>query len=102
MWATAAGSWLRLLALPEDQSNFYTEIYQRELNDADDPTAMMAAGNRMGKPGVLMFRGWGLQTRLGAEGILQLTGTIGYYSMLAMTVNACELPAGDGAEVLRV
>ncbi len=61
------GSWLRLLSLPEDQSNFWTEIYQRELNDADDPTAMMAAGMRMGKPGVLMFRGWALQTRLGAD-----------------------------------
>jgi len=61
------GSWLRLLSLPEEQSNFWTEIYQRELSDSDDPTAMMAAGNRMGKPGVLMFRGWALQTRLGTE-----------------------------------
>jgi hypothetical protein len=25
----------------------------------DDPNAMMAMGNRMGKPGVLVFRGWG-------------------------------------------
>jgi hypothetical protein len=28
-------------------------------------------------------------------------GTIGYYSMLSMTVNACELEAGKGAEVLQ-
>jgi 4-carboxymuconolactone decarboxylase len=41
-----------------------------------------------------------LQQRLGNEGFIQLTGTIGYYSMLAMTVNACELEAGPGAEVL--
>ena len=32
--------------------------------------------------------------------VIQLTGTIGYYSLLAMTVNTCELEAGPGAEVL--
>lgn len=42
-----------------------------------------------------------LRARLGTDGLLQLTGTIGYYSMLAMTVNACELEAGPGAEVLQ-
>jgi 4-carboxymuconolactone decarboxylase len=42
-----------------------------------------------------------LRTRLGDDGLIQLTGVIGYYSMLAMTVNACELEAGKGAEVLQ-
>jgi len=42
-----------------------------------------------------------LQGRFGNDGLLQLTGAIGYYSMLAMTVNACELEAAPGAEVLR-
>ena len=41
-----------------------------------------------------------LRTRFGDDGFIQLTGAIGYYSMLAMTVNACELEAGAGAEVL--
>lgn len=41
-----------------------------------------------------------LQQRFGDEQFIELTGTIGYYSMLAMTVNACELEAGPGAEVL--
>ena len=41
-----------------------------------------------------------LRARFGDEGFIQLTGTIGYYSMLAMTVNACELEAGPNAEVL--
>ena len=59
------GSWLRLLSLPEEQTNFYTEIFLRELRDNEDPTAMMAAGTRQGNPGVLMFRGWGLQARIG-------------------------------------
>jgi 4-carboxymuconolactone decarboxylase len=41
-----------------------------------------------------------IQERFGNDGLIQLTGAIGYYSMLAMTVNACELEAGPGAEVL--
>lgn len=40
--------------------------------------------------------------RFGNDGFIQLTGAIGYYSMLAMTVNACELEAGANAEVLQV
>jgi len=43
----------------------------------------------------------GLRSRFGDEGFVELTGAIGYYSLLAMTVNACELEAGPGAEVLQ-
>ncbi len=43
-----------------------------------------------------------LQARFGNEQFIELTGAIGYYSMLAMTANACELEAGQGAEVLQV
>lgn len=43
-----------------------------------------------------------LQARFGNEGFIELTGAIGYYSMLAMTLNACELEAAPGAEVLVV
>jgi mono/diheme cytochrome c family protein len=60
------GCGLRLKNMPEAESNFWTEVFQRELLDSDDPTAMMAAGGRGGKPGVLLFRGWGLETRTGA------------------------------------
>ena len=41
-----------------------------------------------------------LQQRFGDEQFIELTGTIGYYSMLAMTVNACELEARPGADAL--
>ena len=43
-----------------------------------------------------------MQTRFGSDGLIQLTGAIGYYSLLAMTVNACELEAAQrrGAEDL--
>jgi 4-carboxymuconolactone decarboxylase len=43
-----------------------------------------------------------IQERFGNEGLIELTGAIGYYSMLAMTVNACQLEAASGAEVLKV
>ncbi len=42
-----------------------------------------------------------LQQRFGDEQFIELTGTIGYYGMLAMTANACELEASPGADVLR-
>ena len=41
-----------------------------------------------------------MRKRFGADGLIQLTGAIGYYTMLAMTVNACELEAAPGADVL--
>ena len=41
-----------------------------------------------------------LRKRFGDLGFIELTGSIGYYAMLAMTVNACELPAATGAEAL--
>ena len=43
-----------------------------------------------------------MRTRFGDDGFIQLTSAIGYYSMLSMTVNACELEPAPGAEVLKV
>ena len=43
-----------------------------------------------------------LRKRFGDQGFIELTGAIGYYSMLAMTVNACELEAAPNAEILQV
>ena len=42
-----------------------------------------------------------MQARFGNDQLLQLTGAIGYYVMLAITVNTCELEAAPGAEVLK-
>jgi 4-carboxymuconolactone decarboxylase len=41
-----------------------------------------------------------MRQRLGDDAFIQLTSAIGYYSMLAMTVNACELEPGPGADTL--
>ena len=43
-----------------------------------------------------------LQERFGNFQLVELTGTIGYYTMLAMTANACELEVAPGAELLKV
>jgi hypothetical protein len=40
--------------------------------------------------------------RFGDEGFVELTGTIGYYTLLPMTVKPCELAAAAGAAVLQV
>jgi hypothetical protein len=58
---------LRLKNMPEEDNNFWTEIFQRELRDSDDPAAMMAAGARQAGGGVLLFRGWALESRIGAN-----------------------------------
>jgi 4-carboxymuconolactone decarboxylase len=43
-----------------------------------------------------------VQARFGNDELIQLTTAIGYYSLLSMTVNACELEPAAGAEVLKV
>lgn len=43
-----------------------------------------------------------MRNRFGNDEFIQFTGAIGYYAMLCMTVNACELEAAEGAEVLKV
>ena len=40
--------------------------------------------------------------RFGADEMIQLTGAIGYYTLLCMTVNFAELDAAPGAEMLKV
>jgi hypothetical protein len=43
-----------------------------------------------------------LIARFGRDQFIELTGTIGYYSALCMTANACELEPGKDHEVLKV
>jgi hypothetical protein len=58
------GALIRFKVLPDDVTNFWVEIFERELRDSEDPQASM---DRKPKPGVLLFRGWGLESRLGPE-----------------------------------
>ena len=43
-----------------------------------------------------------LQQRFGNFQLVELAGTVGYYSFLAMAANACELESAPGADVLKV
>jgi mono/diheme cytochrome c family protein len=61
------GCGLQLKSMAEDRTNFWTEVFQRELLDNDDENAMLEGGFRNMKPGVLAFRGWGLESRVGSE-----------------------------------
>jgi len=61
------GCGLRLKNLTEQESNFWTEMFVRELRDSDDPTVDAANGAKAPKPGVLLFKGWGLESRVGPE-----------------------------------
>jgi len=58
------GALIRFKVLPDDVTSFWVEIFQRELRDSEDP---QANGEKKPKPGVLLFRGWGLESRLGPE-----------------------------------
>jgi hypothetical protein len=61
------GALLRLKSLPEDQTAFWTEIFVKELKENEDPNDMVEMDPRKTSPGVLMFRGWGLESRIGPE-----------------------------------
>jgi 4-carboxymuconolactone decarboxylase len=43
-----------------------------------------------------------MRARLGADGLVELTATVGYYGMLACTLNAFDVTPEAGAEVLNV
>jgi hypothetical protein len=58
------GALIRFKVLSDDVTNFWVEIFEHELKDSEDP---QANGERKPKPGVLLFRGWGLESRLGPE-----------------------------------
>jgi 4-carboxymuconolactone decarboxylase len=43
-----------------------------------------------------------VQARFGNDELIQLTGAIGYYTLLCMTVNTAEVEPAANAEVLKV
>jgi uncharacterized protein DUF1549/uncharacterized protein DUF1553/cytochrome c len=57
------GCGLELKSLPIERNNLWTDVFQRDLQDGFDPAQQ---SERM-KPGLLAFRGWGLERQLGAD-----------------------------------
>jgi hypothetical protein len=57
------GCGLELKSMPIQRQNLYTDAFQRDLQEGFDP----AQAYDMIKPGLLSFRGWGLERQLSAE-----------------------------------
>jgi Protein of unknown function (DUF1553) len=54
---------LELKSMPIERQNLYTDVFQRDLQEGFDPNYAY----EYIKPGVLAFRGWGLERQLSAE-----------------------------------
>ncbi|HXI31152.1 MAG TPA: PSD1 and planctomycete cytochrome C domain-containing protein [Vicinamibacterales bacterium] len=57
------GCGLELKSLPVEKNNLWTDVFQRDLQDGFDPAQMF---DRI-KPGLLSFRGWGLERQLSGD-----------------------------------
>jgi 4-carboxymuconolactone decarboxylase len=99
VWGAQTGG-ARRLNVPESTITAIREKHSRGLPPEDaqivDFTRQLMRDHRVDDATAKAMR-----ARFGDDQFIQLTGAIGYYSMLAMTVNACELEAGPGAEVLK-
>ncbi len=99
VWGAQTGG-ARRLGVPESTITAIRENHSRGIPAEDaqivDFTRQLMRKHRADEATVKALLG-----RFGNDGFIQLTGAIGYYAMLAMTVNACELEAAPGAEVLK-
>ena len=100
VWGAQTGG-ARRLGVPESTITAIRENHSRGIPPEDaeivEFTRQLLRKHRVDGASVTS-----LQRRFGNDGFIQLTGAIGYYSMLAMTVNACELEAAPNAEILQV
>ena len=100
VWGAQTGG-ARRLGVPEATITAIRESHSRGIPPEDaqivDFTRTLMRKHRVDDATVKALRG-----RFGDDGFIQLTGAIGYYAMLAMTVNAFELEAAPNAEVLKL
>lgn len=100
IWGAQTGT-ARKLGVPEATITAIRDKHSRGIPPEDaqivDFTRELLRKHRVGAAATKA-----LQERFGNFQLVELTGTIGYYCFLAMTANACELEAGQGAEVLKV
>jgi len=98
VWGAQTGG-ARRLGVPESTIAAIRELHTRGVPAEDaqivEATRQLLRAHRLDEATAKALR-----ARFGDDGFIQLTGAIGYYAMLAMTVNACELEAATGAEVL--
>jgi 4-carboxymuconolactone decarboxylase len=99
VWGAQTGG-ARRLGVPEETISAIRENHSRGIPPEDaEIVEFTRALLRRHRVDEASFKK--IQDRFGSDGLIQLTSAIGYYGLLAMTVNACELEAASGAEVLR-
>ena len=99
VWGAQSGG-ARRLGVPEETITAIRENHSRGL-PAEDAQIVDFTRALLRRHRVDNTTADALRTRFGDDSFIQLTGAIGYYSLLAMTVNACELEAAPNAEVLK-
>jgi 4-carboxymuconolactone decarboxylase len=96
VWGAQTGQ-ARKLKVPETTITAIREQHSRGIPPDDaqivDFTRDLLRKHRIDDATAKALRG-----RFGDDEFIQLTGAIGYYSLLCMTVNACELEAAPGAD----
>jgi len=100
VWGAQTGG-ARKLGVPESTITAIRENHSRGI-PAEDAQIVEFTRTLLRKHRVDDATAAALRQRFGDDAFIQLTGAIGYYTLLCMTVNACELEAGPGAEVLKV
>src|ERR1051325_4052600 len=100
VWGAQTGGGRRL-NVPEETITAIRENHSRGI-PADDAQIVEFTRQLLRKHRVDEATFKSMQSRFGNDQLIQLTTTIGYYSLLAMTVNAAELEAAPEAEVLKV
>jgi len=98
VWGAQTGS-ARRQGVPESTIAAIRERHSRGVPAGDaqiiDFTRRLMGQHRVDDATVAALR-----QRVGERGLIELTGTIGYYAMLAMNVHACDLEPAPGDEVL--
>jgi 4-carboxymuconolactone decarboxylase len=100
VWGAQTGG-ARRLGVPEETIAAIRENHSRGVPDEDaqiiDFTRQLLRKHRVDDA---TFKA--VQARFGNDELIQLTGAIGYYTLLRMTVNTAEVEPAANAEVLKV
>jgi 4-carboxymuconolactone decarboxylase len=100
VWGAQSGG-ARRLAVPESTITAIRENHSRGI-PAEDEQIVEFTRTLLRRHRIDDATADAMRKRFGDDEYIQLTGAIGYYSLLSMTVNACELEPAEGAEVLKV
>jgi 4-carboxymuconolactone decarboxylase len=100
VWGAQSGS-ARKQGVPESTITAIREKHSRGL-PAEDAQIVDFTRALLEKHRVDDALAQAVLKRFGNEQFIELTGTIGYYSLLCMTANACELAPGQNHEVLKI